>query len=194
MNLLTTQTLQQPKDLNSMYLLASQWLKPNTRASSSTASTFATSVSTINHHRGNRSSNSNKNQRNSGKKKEEQGENQKDNISNDSKEHIECFYCGEHGHYANKCPKRNTKDGKREQRHVNVTWHASTFTSYYVYASGNSGEKFGPTEVLLDNQSDISVMKPSMLRDLQPAERSVIVNGAGGSQASPQQYFICSYK
>ena len=36
MILLTTNTLEQPKDLNSMYLLASQWLKPNTRSSSST--------------------------------------------------------------------------------------------------------------------------------------------------------------
>ena len=63
-----------------------------------------------------------------------------------------------------------------------MTWHASTFTSYYVYASGDSGEKFGPTEVLLDNQSDISVMKPSMLTNIQCAERPVYVNGAGGTQ------------
>jgi hypothetical protein len=184
MNLLTTQTLQQPKDLNSMYLLASQWLKPNTRTSSTTATTFATTVSTINHRRGNRNSNFRKNKRHGGKKNEDQGENEKDSssVNDNNKDHIECFYCGENGHYANKCPKRNMGDEKREQRHANATWHASTYTSYYVYASGDSGEKFGPTEVLLDNQSDISVLKPSMLRNLQPAERPVIVNGAGGSQ------------
>jgi hypothetical protein len=38
------------------------------------------------------------------------------------------------------------------------------------------------TEVLLDNQADISIMKPSLLRALAPAEKTVKVNGVGGLQ------------
>jgi hypothetical protein len=186
MNLLTTKTLPQPKDLNAMFLLANQWLKPNTRSSSGTATTFATSVSTIHRSRGgNRNkSNQNRDKRNNGRQNsEERDQNSSEEKTGREKDHIECYFCGERGHYANKCPKRGSQDNENsERKHSHVTWNASTFTSYYIYASGGSAEKFGPHEVLLDNQSDISVMRPDLLLDIQSAERPVSVVGAGGIQ------------
>jgi hypothetical protein len=47
MNLLTTGTLTQPANLNIMFQLANQWLKPNTKTTSSIATTFASTVSKV---------------------------------------------------------------------------------------------------------------------------------------------------
>ncbi len=46
-----------------------------------------------------------------------------------------------------------------------------------VNAIGYTG--LSETKVLLDNQADISIMKPSLLRALVPAETTVKVNGVG---------------
>jgi hypothetical protein len=65
-----------------------------------------------------------------------------------------------------------------------MTWgEATMFTTYLekqVNAIGCSG--FRETEVLLDNQADISIMKPGLLRAFKPAEKTVRVNGVGGLQ------------
>jgi hypothetical protein len=42
--------------------------------------------------------------------------------------------------------------------------------------------KFKCTEVLLVNQADVSVVYPDLLWDLQEAEKTVRINGAGGFQ------------
>ncbi len=47
-------------------------------------------------------------------------------------------------------------------------------------AIGYSG--FRETEVLLDNQADISIMRPGLLRAFKPAEKAVCVNGVGSLQ------------
>ena len=44
------------------------------------------------------------------------------------------------------------------ERIAAVTFEASTFVTYQVNAVSYNG--FKPTEVLLDNQADISVMRP----------------------------------
>jgi hypothetical protein len=49
-----------------------------------------------------------------------------------------------------------------------------------VNAIGYTG--LSETKVLLDNQADISIMKPGLLRALAPAEKTVKVNGVGGLQ------------
>ncbi len=48
-------------------------------------------------------------------------------------------------------------------------------------ATGMVG-KFKRTEVLLDNQVDVSVMHPSLLREIGPAEETVRINGVGSHQ------------
>ncbi len=65
-----------------------------------------------------------------------------------------------------------------------MTWDASTFMTYQekvVNATGMVG-KFKRTEVLLDNQADVSVIHPSLLREIGPAEETVRINGVGGHQ------------
>jgi hypothetical protein len=42
--------------------------------------------------------------------------------------------------------------------------------------------KFKHTEVLLNNQADVSVLHPDLLRDLQEAEKTVRINAASGFQ------------
>ncbi len=42
--------------------------------------------------------------------------------------------------------------------------------------------RLSETEVLLDNQANIGIMKPSLLRALALAEKTVKVNGVGGLQ------------
>ena len=43
-------------------------------------------------------------------------------------------------------------------------------------------EGLGSAEVLLDNQANISIMKPDLLRMLEPDEKPIRVNGVGGVQ------------
>ncbi len=60
----------------------------------------------------------------------------------------------------------------------------STFATYQVKqvnATGMVG-KFKRTEVLLDNQADVSVMHPSLLKANEPAEETICINGVGGHQ------------
>jgi hypothetical protein len=56
----------------------------------------------------------------------------------------------------------------------------TTYLEKQVNAIGYSG--FRDTEVLLDNQADISIMRPELLRALQPTEKKIQVNGVGGLQ------------
>jgi len=41
---------------------------------------------------------------------------------------------------------------------------------------------FGPNDVLLDNQADVSIVRQELLRDIQDAEHAVKINGVGGHQ------------
>jgi hypothetical protein len=53
-----------------------------------------------------------------------------------------------------------------------MTWEANMFATYLekqVNAIGYSS--FGDAEVLLDNQADISIMRPELLRALKLARR-----------------------
>ncbi len=56
----------------------------------------------------------------------------------------------------------------------------TTYLEKQVKAIGYSG--FRDTEVLLDNQADISIMQPELLRALKPAEKKIRVNGVRGLQ------------
>ena len=61
-----------------------------------------------------------------------------------------------------------------------ATFEATTFVTYQVNAVSYSG--FKPMEVLLDNQANISVMKPGMLCHIEPAKEEVNICGVGGLQ------------
>jgi len=49
-----------------------------------------------------------------------------------------------------------------------------------VNAIGVNG--FKPTEVLLDNQANISIMRPELLRAFEKTEQTVRITGVGGMQ------------
>jgi hypothetical protein len=99
-----------------------------------------------------------------------------------------CFVCDEPGQFVNKCPKKKRKteqepdaeDSGAEERHGNVSWDASTFVTYHNVMNIAAKSKFKCTKVLLNNQADVSVAHPDLLQDLQQAEKTVRINGAGG--------------
>ncbi len=69
-----------------------------------------------------------------------------------------------------------------EERHGHVMWDASTFATYHNIMNIAATSKLKRTKVLLGNQADVSVVHPDLLQDLQKAEKTVRINGAGGFQ------------
>ena len=103
-NQLTLQTIEQPENLNAMYLIANQWLKVHTETTSAGYGT--TFVTTLDHQE--KPKHGKKNEKN---KKEESKKTEKDKETKGKDlNEIECFACGESGHYANRCPSRQKKD------------------------------------------------------------------------------------
>jgi hypothetical protein len=55
-------------------------------------------------------------------------------------------------------------------------------TDYVADAVVNTMQKVTLTQVLLDNQADISVIHPMLLKDVRPADKKIRVKGVGGIQ------------
>ncbi len=108
---------------------------------------------------------------------------------------LECFICGDK-HYANSCPHRKNisykpaedNEDDREGAFVNAAWDANVFHTVRTYQIDSAGRKgFATTEVLLDNQADISIVRPELLRALHPINETVKVRGVGGVQLELDQ-------
>jgi hypothetical protein len=69
-----------------------------------------------------------------------------------------------------------------DERVAAATFEACTFATYQVNAIGYKG--FKNTEVLLDNQANISIMKPDLLRAFGKVEEEIKISGVGGVQLS----------
>ena len=175
MNDLTAKVLVQPQNLNEMYLLANQWVQVKTTTN---AMGFGTTFTTTLDYQ-ERPKKGKKNEK--GKKKNETSNPKKEEKQDKDLSTIECYSCGENGHYAHKCPARQKKETEDvEERHSHLTWNASTFHTYQVNAV--QPNIFGPNDVLLDNQANISIVRQELLRDIQDAEHAVKINGVGGHQ------------
>jgi hypothetical protein len=64
---------------------------------------------------------------------------------------------------------------KEEERQAAATWDAMTFVTYQVNAIGLSG--FKSTEVLLDNQANVIIVRPELLSAFEKADAEVRING-----------------
>ncbi len=100
------------------------------------------------------------------------------------KSDIECFNCRKKGHYANKCPDKKPSAAAVDEEDMihtlNATWEASTFCTSTIHSAVDRSLKLQRDEVLLDTQADISIIHPSLLRQVQQTEREVKINGVGG--------------
>ena len=180
-NSLTSKSIEQPENLNKMHLLANQWLTTTTKTHpSGLATTFTTTCDRQETPK--RNSQDKKGEK--GKRSEDKNKNDKDERDKKDKDlsHIECFRAG---HYANNCPsrKKTNEDNDSEERSAHLTWNANMFGTYQVN-NAVKAQEFGRNEVLIDNQANISVVHPSLLRDVQPADQTIKINGVGGHQLS----------
>ncbi len=110
--------------------------------------------------------------------------------------HIECFRCKEPSHYSSSkdCPLHPSMQ-KVESRAVNSTWQeyeASIYTTVRMeeeeleeHTAMNAvhvTQGLFPTEVLLDNQANISILHPMLLSNVRKAKQKIKVEGVGGTQ------------
>jgi hypothetical protein len=71
-----------------------------------------------------------------------------------------------------------------------VTWedgweednHAGTYATYQVCNGVRAEHRFRNYDVLLDNQAEVSIIHPRLLRQIMPADQSITVRGIGGTQ------------
>ena len=178
-NILTSSAIEQPANLNAMYLLANQWLNTAKSHPSGLAATFATTLDLQEPQKGNKKKNR------GGKKKKQENKEKKDTSE------VECFSCGIKGHYANACPHKIEKNKKpqdsaseeEDDERVHVTWGDKEYCAYSTYqVNAVSDAHFTRTEVVLDNAADVSVVHPSLLRNVVPVDKAIRINGVGGHQ------------
>jgi hypothetical protein len=53
---------------------------------------------------------------------------------------------------------------------------------YMISNAVNATMKLWPTEVLLDNQADVSILKPALLQNVEQADHMLKINGVSGEQ------------
>jgi hypothetical protein len=197
MNGWATTAVKAPKTPNEVYRLAGSWIKQPTRMESGYAATFVTNEEDA--RRTNKKRNPGK-----GKPKPQGGGGNTDDSgsSNGEKEkkdlsHIQCFKCKEYGHYSTSksCPmNKKNQDAESSQDRAtfaNATWQteqeAGMFMTQEVmeeHVVNNVMQAQGllPTEILLDNTVNISIMNPRLLKSVRPAGKRIRVKGVGGVQ------------
>ncbi len=69
--------------------------------------------------------------------------------------------------------------------YVTIRWADQSQDKEEEFTVNNAvyvAQELRPAEVLLDNQADISIIHPMLLRDVQKAQRRIRVKGVGGPQ------------
>jgi hypothetical protein len=188
-----------PDTVNKIYRTAGSWVKPVPRGEGGTAVSYVTLEEGAK-------------QAAAEKKKEKQKKHRQaaaaasaGNSDNADKKpppkdrsNYKCWSCNKFGHLANskQCP--NYKK-KAEDKDViaDATWQAyeaSMYTTvrwvedkdetreYTVNNAVHVTQVLKPTEVLLENQADISIVHPMLLTNVQKSERRIRVKGVGGLQ------------
>jgi hypothetical protein len=177
-----------PDIVNKIYRTAGTWVKPEPRGEGGTA------VSYVTIEEGAKQAVAKKKQEQHRKQKQQQAaaaaaesetteEGDKKPPPKD-RSNYRCWSCNEFGHLANskQCPNYKKKSEDKDVN-ANVTWQeyeASMYVTGRLAEEVNENEQesvvnnavhimqaLEPTKVLLDNQADISIMHPMLLRDVQ---------------------------
>jgi hypothetical protein len=170
-----------PMTVNKIYRLAGVWVKPTARGETGTGATYHTEQKKM--------------------QQKEDGRTKEDKKPQKDLSKVKCYGCGRKGHMKNLplCPKNVEKEKKRQADgagFMNATWCEEIKTSMYatvrveeedmreyvVDTAVNVTKGISLTQVLLDNQADISMMHPMMLSDVHSAERKIRVSGVSGVQ------------
>ncbi len=171
-------SIDQPENLNAMYLLAVKWLKTADPSPTGLASTFAMKLDLPEKPKPDKS------KRNKEKEQEKAKTAESEKPKRDPSK-VKCFACGQRGHYANKCPNEEgvSDDIEPEIKRTFAAWdETSTFVTYQVFDAAQEQEQLTIQHVLLDNGADISVFHLDLLRDVQKNTVTIKVNGLGGRQ------------
>jgi hypothetical protein len=201
-----TKAFDPPETPNDIYHIAGVWVKPTSKIEGGTAVSFVTieEEARIN------KKHMDENKREEKKKKvvaaATAAAHATGGTSKESKQehkvpkdlsHIECFRCKQPGHYSTskECPLHpDNKKQKAKAGFINTTW-ADNETSIFVtiYEEGEHEEHMinnavhvtqglKPTKVLLDNQANISIVHPMLLKNVRPAPKKIVIKGVGGPQ------------
>jgi hypothetical protein len=138
LNGLTSGAIKAPEDLNGIYVLASQWVKPKSIGGGSGTS-FVTTLNEVKMSPRKNGRNKNGN----GKEKEGGNDNSEKKGRGGPKKPVNCFNC-EGNHYIKGCPelKRNKSNNNNDDGGVAaVTFEATTFVTYQVNAVSYTGFK-----------------------------------------------------
>jgi hypothetical protein len=168
LNGLQIKTITGPTDLNTVFNLASNWLKPKVLPRGGYASTYATKVDKVEKKMTPKGENKISEDKQQGKLKIE------GKVEGEWKpctKKLECFVCGDK-HYAGNCPHKKkfieSNKGKASEEEdeaaVNAIWEGNAFATLRTYQINAVGfSSFKSTEVLLDNQANISIVWPELL-------------------------------
>jgi hypothetical protein len=180
-----------PATVNEIYRVVGNWVKPTSKLEGGTSTTYVTIEEDAAIKRRKEQTEKNKKKSAAGGKENDGNENKKDRSQ------LECWYCKEKGHFSSKCPKKK-KDKEKENQAgeglAHATWQEEiehsmfcTVCKYTVNNAVNVTQQLKTTEILLDNQADISIVHPVLLQNVRPAEKEIKVKGVGGIQMRVNQ-------
>ena len=173
LNCISNGAIEQPDTLNDMYTQAASHLV-TTRSTpmGSNRAAFATTSDAVRSgdQKGNRGNNRQKggqqNGANSGKAKG--GGNQKSSGGEDKSVNADCWGCGKKGHYLRDCPDVKSSGGNDESINAKVN-----MTTYRINMLNEKPTEWW--EVLLDNQAEVSIIHPRMLKNIRRMSNPAIL-------------------